>query len=391
MPQKNLQIYFIKHSVAIVVTSFMLCMANCTPFRAVKHGMPSTDSYSVFDLDTIEAANTIATFIETPESDPYFRTAKFSGGRLNGETVGEYFSRVRGNGSLMIIRNDTILLEEYYGNFSKNHISNVFSISKAITSLLCGIAIDEGYIGSVNDSATKYIPELADENPMFADLKLAHLLDMRTGLDFQEKYSWNPFSQMAQLYYGKDLMKFISKAKFKESPGTSHYYNSLSTAILGVIIERATNTPFAEYLEEKVWEPLGMEHDAFVALDSRKHHHAKAYGGIATTTRNIARIGKLYLNRGKYGDRRIVSEEWIDRSTHARLENEAYSYGWNNIISQNNGELYVTPRFFALGLFGQVLFCDPEQNLIFVTLGEKKGCEYQLLFDDFCNILLPMK
>ena len=380
-----------KHSFSIIGIAVMLCFASCTALRAVKHGMPSTDTYSAFDLDTIRASNTSSIFIETPECDSYFLTAKFSGGRLNGETAGEYFSRVRGNGSLLIIRNDTILLEEYYGNFSKNHISNIFSISKAVTSLLCGIAIDEGYISSADDPVTKHIPELASENPMFADLKLVHLLDMRTGLDFQEKYSWNPFSQMAQLYYGKDLMKFISKSKFKEAPGTSHYYNSLSTAILGAVIERATNIPYAKYLEEKLWKPLGMEHDAFVALDSRKHHHAKAYGGIATSARNVARIGKLYLDRGKCGGTRIVSEEWIDRSTHALLENEAYSYGWNNIISQNNGEMYVTPRFFALGLFGQVLFCDPEQNLIFVTLGEKKGCEYQLLFDDFCNILQQTK
>lgn len=353
--------------------------------------MPSTDTYNAFDLDTITASKPLPLFVETVDADSFFQKTKFSGGRLNNETVGEYFSRVRGNGSLLIMRNDTILLEKYYGNFSQQHLSNIFSISKAITSLLCGIAIDEGYINNVNDPVTKYIPELITANPMFANLKLEHLLDMRTGLDFQEKYSWNPFSQMAQLYYGNDVIKVIEKTKFKENPGTSHYYNSLATAILGVVIERATGIPFAEYLEEKIWKPLGMEHNAYVALDSRKKHNAKAYGGIVTSTRNLARIGRLYLNKGKFNGTRIVSEQWINRSTNAILENEAYSYGWNNIIGQNNGELYVTPRFFALGLFGQVLFCDPDQNLIFVTLGEKKGYEYQLLFDDFCNILLRQK
>ena len=91
------------------------------------------------------------------------------------------------------------------------------------------------------------------------------------------------------------------------------------------------------------------------------------------TTRNLAHIGQLYLNGGRYNGRRIVSRGWIERSTHANIDNEAYSYGWNNIMTQEDGKLTVTPRFFALGLFGQVLFCDPEQNLIFVTLGEKKG------------------
>lgn len=369
----------------------LLCMASCTAFRAVKNGMPSADTYNAFDLDTIAASDASPLFVEPVDTVSFFETTKFSGGRLNNETIGEYFARVRGNGSLLIIRNDTVLLEKYYGNFSRQHLSNIFSISKAITSLLCGIAIDEGYINNVNDPVTEYIPELASANPMFSDLKLEHLLDMRTGLDFQEKYSWNPFSQMAQLYYGTDVIKVITKSKFREKPGTSHYYNSLATAILGIVIERATGIPYAEYLEEKVWKPLGMEHDAFVALDSRKNHNAKAYGGIVTSTRNLAQIGKLYLNKGYCNGSRIVSEEWIERSTNAVLENEAYTYGWNNIISQKNGEAYVTPRFFALGLFGQVLFCDPEQNMIFVTLGEKKGCEYHLLFDDFCNILLQQK
>lgn len=192
---------------------------------------------------------------------------------------------------------------------------------------------------------------------------------------------------MAKLYYGNDVLKFISKSKFKDIPGTKHYYNSLATAILGVVIERAVHQPLAEYLQEKVWIPLNMETDAYIALDSKKNHQAKAYGGIATDVRNLALIGRLYLNGGVADGKRIVSAEWINRTTHASLSNEAYSYGWNNIISQKDGEPYVTPRFFALGLFGQVLFCDPVQNLIFVTLGEKKGCEYHLLFDDFCNIL----
>lgn len=363
-----------------------LCFTGCTTFRAVRCGTPSVDAYTNFALDTIFAADTIKqVLIESP--DTYFRNTKFDGGQFHSETIGEYFARVRGNGALLIVRNDSILLEEYFGNVRKHEPLNIFSISKAVTSLLCGIAIDEGKIGSVDDTVTKYIPELKNAAPNFSQLTIGHLLDMRTGLDFKEDYGWNPFSKMAKLYYGNDVVKFISKSKFKEVPGTNHYYNSLATAILGVVIERAAEQPLAEYLQEKVWIPLNMETDGYFALDSKKHHNAKAYGGIATDVRNLALIGRLYLNGGVADGKRIVSADWINRTTHASLDNEAYSYGWNNIISQKDGNLYVTPRFFALGLFGQVLFCDPEQNLIFVTLGEKKGSEYHLLFDDFCNII----
>ena len=324
--------------------------------------------------------------ISSAKHDRYFEDSKFTGGGFTGETIGEYFSRVRGDGALLIVRNDTILLEQYFGNFSKLSPSNIFSISKAVTALLCGIAVDEGYI-SIADPITKFIPELDNADPLFEELTIEHLLDMRTGLDFQESYSWNPFSKMARLYYGKDVVNQFKNLHFKSKPGIAHYYNSMATALLGVAIERAVGMPYASYLQEKVWKPLDMETDALISLDDSKHRQAKAYGGLVSNVRDVAKIGRLYINGGVYANKRIVSQEWIDRSTHSSLDNDAYSFGWNNIISRADGKDIVTPRFFAIGLFGQVLFCDPIQNLIFVTLGEKKGCEYHLLFDDFCNLM----
>lgn len=370
------------------MVSLLILSSGCTALRSIKHGSPKPDTYLNFALDTIAACDTVrSVLIETPEHNRYFEDTKFSGGRFNGETIGEFFSRVRGNGALLIVRNDTILLEEYYGDYTPLSLANVFSVTKAVTSLLCGIAVDEGVI-SVNDPITKYIPELMEADPLFKQLTIEHLLDMRTGLDFKEDYGWKPFSKMAKLYYGKDVVNQFKKLHFKDNPGNSHYYNSMATALLGVAIERAVSKPYASYLEEKVWKPLDMESDAFISLDDAKHRQAKAYGGLATNVRDLAKIGRLYINGGVYDGKRIVSKEWIDKSTHASLDNEAYSYGWNNIITRIDGKDIVTPRFFAIGLYGQVLFCDPEQNLIFVTLGDKKGCEYHLLFDDFSNLLL---
>ena len=365
-----------------------IMLSGCSAVRAIRYGMPSTDTWRNFALDTIHSGEKKSeVFITTPAHDNFLEVTKFSGGRLNDETVGEYFSRVRGDGALLIIRNDTVLLEKYYGYVTPDTPVSLFSISKALTSLLCGIAVDEGYIASVDDPVTKYIPELERRAAGFKNLTIAHLLDMRTGLDFKEGYGWNPFSQLARLYYGDDVLKHIKGVGFNGAPGESHYYNSMATAILGVLIERAVGKPYAEYMQEKVWGPLGMEQDAYVTLDDKKHRQAKAYGGIASNIRDLAKIGRLYLSGGEYNGQCIVSKDWIDRSTHSSLENNAYSFGWNNITSMREGKEYVTPRFFALGLFGQVLFCDPEKNLIFVTIGEKKGAEYHLLFDDLSGKL----
>lgn len=364
------------------------CLSSCTTFRAVKCGNPSTDTYLNFALDTIASNDSPKkqVLISCDDYDHYFEDSKFNGGNFKHETISEYFSRARGNGALIIVRNDTILLEKYYGNFSKLSPSNIFSISKAITALLCGIAVDEGYI-TINAPVTDYIPELLNADLQFRQLTIEHLLDMRTGLDFDESYGWNPFSKMAKLYYGKDVVGQLKKIHFKSQPGTAHYYNSMATAILGVAIERAVGMPFAKYLQEKVWKPLDMEADAYISLDDSKHRQAKAYGGLVSNVRDLANIGRLYMNGGLYDGKRIVSKEWIERSINSSLDNEAYSLGWNNIITRKNGKDIVTPRFFAIGLYGQVLFCDPTQNLIFVTLGENKACEYHLLFDDFCNLI----
>lgn len=374
-----------------ILISLMTVLSGCTTFKSIKCGSPSTDTYLNFSLDTIASKERPAdVLISTPDHDRFFEDSKISGGRFNNETIGEYFSKVRGNGALLIVRNDTILLEKYYGDFSKLSPSNIFSVTKAVTALLCGIAVDEGHI-SISDPITRYIPELNDADPKFKRLTVEHLLDMRTGLDFQESYGWNPFSKMAKLYYGNDVVSQFKKLHFKSDPGTSHYYNSMATALLGVAIERAVGVPFAQYLEEKVWLPLDMESDAFISLDDSRHRQAKAYGGLVSNVRDLAKIGRLYINGGMYDRKRIVSQDWIDRSTHSSLDNEAYSFGWNNIITRVDGRDVVSPRFFALGLYGQVIFCDPEQNLIFVTLGEKKGAEYHLLFDDFCNLISKEK
>lgn len=368
----------------LTITALLSC---CTTLKSIKCGNPTTDTYLDFAVDTIATNDTIKqVLISTVQQNRYFEDSKFFGGQFNNETLGEYFSRVRGNGALLIVRNDTILLEQYYGNFSELSPSNIFSVSKAVTSLLCGIAVDEGYL-SVSAPITKYIPELCDADPLFGKLTVEHLLDMRTGLDFEESYGWNPFSKMAKLYYGNDVVNQFKKLHFKSAPGTSHYYNSMATALLGVAIERAVGVPFAKYLQEQVWKPLNMEAEAFISLDDTRHRQAKAYGGLVTNVRDLAKIGRLYIKGGIYDGKRIVSKDWIDRSTHASLDNEAYSFGWNNIITRIDGKDTVSPRFFALGLYGQVLFCDPTQNLIFVTLGEKKGSEYHLLFDNLCNMI----
>lgn len=375
-----------KYQRLFVMTAFLIALcSSCTTYKAIRTGLPEPDIYKHFVCDTIN-----------PSANPFYfarneanalDTVKFNGGQFNHETIGEFFSRTRGNGTLLIIHNDSIIYEHSFGNADIDSIYNIFSISKAITSLATGIAIDKGYL-ELSDTVTKFIPELYDGDPQFQSLTVEHLLDMRTGLHFKESYAGNPFSRTSKLLYGNDVLKQIRKLTFDLQPGSKHYYNSMSTAILGIVLERATNQSFAGFVQNYIWQPLGMESKALVALDDAEHRHAKVYGGIAMTTKDLAKIGRLYINKGKCNGMQIVSEDYITRSMNSTFENETYSLGWNNITNRIDGEDKISPKFFAIGLYGQILFCDPINNLIFVTLGDTKGCEFHWIFDDLGSVIL---
>ena len=285
--------------------------------------------------------------------------------------------------------------------------------------MLCGIALKEGYIKSLNDPVTDYIPELKKKDPLFDSLKIEHLLDMTAGLKFKENYSWNPFSKMARLYLGRNAMNVVKGMKFMNKPGEYYHYDSMTSQILGIVIERATGMPYAQYLSEKVWQPLGMEKDALIGLDSRKYGVAKSYGGLTSNVRDLAKVGRLYLNGGNWNGVEIIDSAFVARSLSPHVSGEKrrsfYSYSWYwGIMGEKNfsdtdsleayyHDLHNLPEnvtyygwqrledgrarailhqggYWAFGLYGQVLYINPSKNIIGVYLGADR-------FEDFQNII----
>lgn len=311
------------------------------------------------------------------------------------------------------------------------------------------------------------IPELKDADATFARLKIEHLLDMTAGLNFDENYSWNPFSKMAKLYLGENTLKVLKSLKFINTPGENYSYDSATTAILGMVIERATGQSYAKYLSEKVWQPFGMERNALIGLDSKRHHTAKGYGGLTTNVRDLAKIGYLFLNNGECNGVQIVDSTFVSRclSTHNAgikgKEQGRYSYSWywgftdeyyqrnqfdnkdlkNDYYAQHpesqivnsckdkNGS-YVTleyhkRRYFdnvedlkayyeaqnqrglykvwknrigyyailhnggywGYGLYGQVLYVNPEKNLVAIFLGADRLKDFTILFDELSTYI----
>ncbi len=285
---------------------------------------------------------------------------------LNGkEYTKEQWMKKTGTIAFLIIRNDTILAEAYNHPKGEEVIVPSFSVAKSYTSALLGIAISEGYIDSVQQSIRTFLPELP-EVP-FQAITLEHLLNMRSGLEFNESYV-NPFGHIAKFYYGTNLKKFTAKLKAATPPDSVYHYNSANTFLLGWAIEAATKQPLPIYLQDKLWQPLGMEYDASWSVDSRQHQMAKSFCCINARARDFAKFGRLFLNYGDWDGQEIVPRSWVEASTSFETVNKGrYKYQW----WRQEGDF--EDDFFAQGILGQFIYINRDKNAVMIRLGRRYG------------------
>ncbi len=259
--------------------------------------------------------------------------------------------------ALLIIRNDTILTEYYKDGMDKEDTHASYSIAKSFTSALIGVAVQEGYINNVNELVKHYLPEL-DFHPYFDKLTIRHLLNHTSGI----KYS---LAMDAFIYYG-DVSKGLKRIDFDTLPGTQQRYLNINTQLLGMVLESATKTPASAYLQTKLWQPLGMQSDAFWSTD--KNGQAKTYCCLNATAYDYAKFGRLYLNNGNWQGKQIVNEAWVQESI-AKDTTQGSSFGFN--YSWHIG-LAGYNDFMAIGLYKQHIYINPDKNLIIVLLNHKE-------------------
>ena len=285
--------------------------------------------------------------------------------------------------AFLVIRNDTILMEKYFSGYDESSVIPSFSVSKVFVSALTGTAIDEEAIGSVNDPVTNYLPELLNNDPRFADITIEHLLNMRSGIRFNEGYA-NPFADMAKYYYGRHLKKYISKLRIERPPGEVYKYISVNTLLLAMIIENATGRQLNEYLSEKIWQPLGMEFDATWSTDRAKDGQIKAFCCINARARDFAKFGRLYVNGGKWNGKQVVPEDWVDKSlfiANDSRDSQGYPYHYQWRVLKNGSA-------FAKGVLGQYIYIHPEKELIIVRMGKKSaGVVWAEFFEEVSKTL----
>lgn len=290
--------------------------------------------------------------------------------------------------SFIVIKDDTILYEGYFNGYSRDSVLTSFSVAKSFTSALVGIAIDEGYIGSVDDRMITYLPELKGRG--LDDVTIRDLLMMSAGIRYvSDDEGSSPLGELTQFtdsglsYNYPDLRQrgLLVKADGK-APGTEFNYNNYDPILLGMILERTTGRPVSEYLQEKIWKPLGMEYPASWSLDSEESGFELMGSGVNARAIDFAKFGRLFLNNGNWNGSQIVSSDWVFSSTspapndHRSWRSDVYwketdgyyKYMWWGKFRPDGGYDYT-----ALGHLGQRIYVSPQENMIVVRFGLDEG------------------
>jgi CubicO group peptidase (beta-lactamase class C family) len=279
----------------------------------------------------------------------------------------EAFFQKSGTDAFLVVRGDSIIMEYYSPKYNRSTRFNPHSVSKAVVSLLTGIAWDKGYIRSIDQPVTDYLPELKGQ--VSSDLRIRDLLQMTSGLNFKEQYL-NPFSSVNRMYFGRNTQKEMKRIRQQTSPGTRFTYASSNTWLLVRVLERATGSSLSEFTHKALWEPLGVPADAGWMVD-KPGGLAKGFDGFNTTAAGMARLGQLIANKGTWKGATILPENWI---THyfaidtIRASRSFYQMGWFP-------DRYY-PDLLAEGIFYQYLYVHPESKTVIVRIGKLADRNY---------------
>lgn len=289
----------------------------------------------------------------------------------------DYFLEESMTTAFIVIRNDSILYENYFNGHDSETFCKAFSASKVFISALIGIAIRDGLILSLEEPVMKYIPEIRDKR--FASLTIGDCLSLTSGINTNNKQAF-PWHDKVRIYYTRDLRALISKIDFGKVSGKEFYAEEWSPVILGLILERATGITVSAYLEEKIWKPLGMEGEALWVTDRNKDGLEASNSGLTAKAIDFARFGSLYLKNGSLNGKNLIPESWIDRTTLAdttslsfyrKIEHyEGRDVYFNSMwwgLRKNNKDV----EYAANGHFGQRIYVSPERKVVVVRFGTR--------------------
>lgn len=349
-----------------------LCVQSCEISRFVVYNFADIKDYKIFPKHKIKKGNKTFTF---PMSRAPKAPLQYKNDSTGIEMSFDEFLKKDKTVAFLIIHNDSIQYEKYFDGYDQSSIVPSFSMSKSVLSMLIGIAIHDGYIHSVNDSIGEYIPGIKHQK--LKNTSIYQLLQMTSGLKFNEGY-YNPFGEVAAFYYGRNLRKKSKRLKIKKDADYQFDYKSGNTQLLGLVLDNALpdDLTISTYLQEKIWKPLQMQYDATWSVDDKKEDQIeKTFCCLNARALDFAKLGRLYLHKGRFKGKQIVPETWVEQST--KVDSTAgsawyYQYQW--WLPTKDGD------FLANGLLGQYIYVNPNKNLIIVRLGKDEKQNWMGIF-----------
>lgn len=282
----------------------------------------------------------------------------------------DYLTNTRTEG-LLILQNGSIIHEQYYNDLEPDETHISWSMSKSFIAAMMGIAYDRK-LYNLDDPITKYLPQF--KNTGYDGVKIEDLLQMSSGVGFNEDYGdfnsdINKFGRAFAM--GSSLESFALELKREREPGTYNHYVSIDTQVLGILLVKLTGKSITDLTKEWIREPMGFEHQGQWITDNTGLE--LALGGLNASLRDYAKMGLLYLNKGKYNGKQIISEEWVKKSlettkAHLRpdqteLSSNHHGYGYQWWVPQKD-----EGDFFMAGIYNQYVYVQPRHNLVIVKL-----------------------
>jgi CubicO group peptidase (beta-lactamase class C family) len=349
----------------LIVNLFILLSGRYYMYSGIaKTYLKGETGPGIYDLDlfpktTIKSSNQNFKWANHPKKNAY----KFSQKQ-------DSYHQEWGTTAFLVIKNDSLLFEKYWGDHNEKTVSNSFSAAKTIISLLIGIALDEGHIKSLDEPVGNYIPEF---NNMGRNvITIRHLLLMASGLDWEESGS-NPISEAADDLYG-----LVTRQLVVEKPGVRFNYQSGNSQILGILLSNATKMPLSKYMEEKLWKPIGASSQAYWSMDD-DNGIEKSFCCFYATAKDYALLGRLLLNKGKWNEKQLISKNYMEElvktpelKTDEGTPNQRY--GLHTWVYYNQGN----PVHYFRGFRGQYVLTIHKDNLIIVRLGMKREQNYAI-------------
>ncbi len=295
--------------------------------------------------------------------------------------------------AFLVIKGGEIIFERYAHGDSRDSLHTSFSVAKSFVAALVGVALEDGLIDSLDQPIREYLPELT--SPAFDGVTIKHVLQMSSGVRFDETYTEpdSDINRMTSAVREMSYLAYINTLGREHEPGTFNHYASINTQLLGILLVRVSGQSLADYMSDRLWQPLGMEQPGLWTLDEQGIE--LAMGGLAASARDYAKLGLLYLHEGRRGDNQLVPAQWINDSV--TPDEPHLMPGINPGSSNTSGYQYQwwTPRnwdgdYLARGIWGQTVYVHPANQVVIVKLAaDEKNFDSQvkLAYIDYLQAL----